>query len=165
MTPVLEVRDLVKQYPGVRAVDGVSFAIAEGVCFGLLGPNGAGKTTTFYMTVGLTVPDSGRVILDGEDVTDDGALLVGEPARLVVLGEDQLVHDLQEARGIDGEVREELVGLARVFRAEPVRPRRVLHAGHAADVVDVPLRHLHDEGDLVARAQAILRGVLGADLP
>jgi lipopolysaccharide export system ATP-binding protein len=38
---------------------------------GLLGPNGAGKTTTFYMTVGLTVPDAGRVILDGEDVTDD----------------------------------------------------------------------------------------------
>src|SRR4030095_3222759 len=38
---------------------------------GLLGPNGAGKTTTFYMTVGLTVPDSGRVVLDGEDVTDD----------------------------------------------------------------------------------------------
>jgi lipopolysaccharide export system ATP-binding protein len=37
----------------------------------LLGPNGAGKTTTFYMTVGLTPPDSGRVLLDGEDVTDD----------------------------------------------------------------------------------------------
>ena len=45
MTPVLEVKDLVKHYPGVRAVDGISFAIAEGVCFGLLGPNGAGKTT------------------------------------------------------------------------------------------------------------------------
>ncbi|MGH8459635.1 MAG: ATP-binding cassette domain-containing protein, partial [Nevskiales bacterium] len=42
----LEVRNLVKKYPAVTAVDGVSFAVAEGSCFGLLGPNGAGKTTT-----------------------------------------------------------------------------------------------------------------------
>jgi lipopolysaccharide export system ATP-binding protein len=45
--------------------------VNAGEVVGLLGPNGAGKTTTFYMTVGLTVPDSGRVFLDGEDVTDD----------------------------------------------------------------------------------------------
>ena len=66
MTPVLEVRDLVKQYPGVRAVDGVSFAIAEGVCFGLLGPNGAGKTTTVEMMEGVTKPTSGEVLYRGE---------------------------------------------------------------------------------------------------
>ena len=50
---------------------GVSLDVASGEIVGLLGPNGAGKTTTFYMTVGLTAPDSGRVVLDGEDVTDD----------------------------------------------------------------------------------------------
>ena len=44
---------------------------SSGEVVGLLGPNGAGKTTTFYMTVGLTSPDRGRVFLDGEDVTDD----------------------------------------------------------------------------------------------
>lgn len=66
MAPVLEVRDLVKQYPGVRAVDGVSFAIAEGVCFGLLGPNGAGKTTTVEMMEGVTKPTSGEVLYRGE---------------------------------------------------------------------------------------------------
>jgi lipopolysaccharide export system ATP-binding protein len=49
----------------------VSIEVAAGEIVGLLGPNGAGKTTTFYMTVGLTAPDSGRVILDGEDVTDN----------------------------------------------------------------------------------------------
>ncbi len=66
MRPVIQVRDLVKQYPAVRAVDGVSFDIAEGVCFGLLGPNGAGKTTTVEIIEGVTVPTSGRVLYRGE---------------------------------------------------------------------------------------------------
>jgi ABC-2 type transport system ATP-binding protein len=66
MPAVLEVRDLVKQYPGVRAVDGVSFAIREGQCFGLLGPNGAGKTTTVEMMEGVTPPTSGEVLYRGE---------------------------------------------------------------------------------------------------
>ena len=66
MTAVLEVRDLVKQYPAVRAVDGVSFAIHEGRCFGLLGPNGAGKTTTVEIMEGVTSPTSGVVLYRGE---------------------------------------------------------------------------------------------------
>ena len=66
MQPVLEVRELVKQYPGVRAVDGVSFSIAEGQCFGLLGPNGAGKTTTVEMMEGILEPTSGEVLYRGE---------------------------------------------------------------------------------------------------
>ena len=66
MQPVLEVRDLVKEYPGVRAVDGVSFTIEPGQCFGLLGPNGAGKTTTVEMMEGVTVPTSGEVLYGGE---------------------------------------------------------------------------------------------------
>jgi ABC-2 type transport system ATP-binding protein len=66
MKPLLEVRDLVKQYPAVRAVDGVSFAIATGTCFGLLGPNGAGKTTTVEIMEGVTEPTSGKVLYDGE---------------------------------------------------------------------------------------------------
>jgi ABC-2 type transport system ATP-binding protein len=66
MPVVLEVRELVKQYPGVRAVDGVSFAIDEGQCFGLLGPNGAGKTTTVEMMEGVTPPTSGDVLYRGE---------------------------------------------------------------------------------------------------
>lgn len=66
MTPLMEVRDLVKEYPGMRAVDGVSFRIGEGVCFGLLGPNGAGKTTTVEIMEGITKPDAGRVLYRGE---------------------------------------------------------------------------------------------------
>ena len=63
--------ELTKSYGGRTVVRGVNLALASGEIVGLLGPNGAGKTTTFYMTVGLTAPDSGRVELDGTDVTDD----------------------------------------------------------------------------------------------
>src|SRR3954454_23367272 len=67
----LTTRDLTKSYGGRTVVRGVGLAIASGEVIGLLGPNGAGKTTTFSMVVGLTAPDSGRVLLDGIDVTDD----------------------------------------------------------------------------------------------
>ena len=67
----LRTRDLTKSYSGRTVVKGVSLEIASGEVVGLLGPNGAGKTTTFSMVVGLTAPDSGRVLLDGADVTDD----------------------------------------------------------------------------------------------
>ena len=67
----LRTHDLTKSYGGRTVVRGVNLEVASGEIVGLLGPNGAGKTTTFYMTVGLTAPDSGRVELDGHDVTDD----------------------------------------------------------------------------------------------
>jgi ABC-type lipopolysaccharide export system ATPase subunit len=67
----LRTHALTKSYGGRTVVRGVSIEVASGEIVGLLGPNGAGKTTTFYMTVGLTAPDSGRVELDGEDVTGD----------------------------------------------------------------------------------------------
>jgi lipopolysaccharide export system ATP-binding protein len=67
----LRTEALTKSYGGRTVVRGVSLEVASGEVVGLLGPNGAGKTTTFYMVVGLTAPDSGRVILDGQDVTHD----------------------------------------------------------------------------------------------
>ena len=67
----LRTHDLTKKYGGRTVVRGVSLNVTSGEIVGLLGPNGAGKTTTFYMTVGLTAPDSGRVTLDAADVTDD----------------------------------------------------------------------------------------------
>ncbi len=66
MQTALEARHLVKQYPGVLAVDDLSFAVPEGSCFGLLGPNGAGKTTTVEIIEGVTTATSGEVYYFGE---------------------------------------------------------------------------------------------------
>jgi ABC-2 type transport system ATP-binding protein len=63
---ILEVHELVKQYPSTTAVAGVSFSVPEGVCFGLLGPNGAGKTTTIEIMEGILPPTSGEVRYRGE---------------------------------------------------------------------------------------------------
>jgi ABC-2 type transport system ATP-binding protein len=68
MPTILEVRDLVKRYPGVTAVDGIHFAVQAGECFGLLGPNGAGKTTTVEIMEGITPPSSGEVLYLGKPV-------------------------------------------------------------------------------------------------
>jgi ABC-2 type transport system ATP-binding protein len=65
MTALLEARDLRKQFARVCAVDGVSFAVDEGRCFGLLGPNGAGKSTTIEMLEGLLRPSGGQVLFRG----------------------------------------------------------------------------------------------------
>jgi lipopolysaccharide export system ATP-binding protein len=66
----LQAVELGKSYRGRKVVDHVELEIGQGEVVGLLGPNGAGKTTTFYILVGLTRPDSGRVLLNGEEITD-----------------------------------------------------------------------------------------------
>jgi lipopolysaccharide export system ATP-binding protein len=66
----LQAVELNKSYQGRKVVDDVELEIGQGEVVGLLGPNGAGKTTTFYILVGLARPDSGRVLLNGEEITD-----------------------------------------------------------------------------------------------
>jgi len=66
----LQAVELHKSYRGRKVVDDVELEIGQGEVVGLLGPNGAGKTTTFYILVGLARPDSGRVLLNGEEITD-----------------------------------------------------------------------------------------------
>ena len=67
----LETIEISKSYGGRRVVDDVSVHVGRGEIVGLLGPNGAGKTTSFYMVVGLISPDSGQVLLDGKDLTNE----------------------------------------------------------------------------------------------
>jgi lipopolysaccharide export system ATP-binding protein len=66
----LQASEISKTYQRRRVVQDLSVSIERGEVVGLLGPNGAGKTTSFYMIVGLVTPDSGQVLLDGEDITD-----------------------------------------------------------------------------------------------
>ncbi len=68
MAPILEVKNLVKHFQQVKAVNGVSFSIERGTCLGLLGPNGAGKTTTVEMLEGVSSPDSGEIRYRGKPV-------------------------------------------------------------------------------------------------
>jgi lipopolysaccharide export system ATP-binding protein len=67
---LLEAHGLVKMYRKRKVVNDVALHLKQGEIVGLLGPNGAGKTTTFYMIVGLIPPLSGRILLDGEDITE-----------------------------------------------------------------------------------------------
>lgn len=77
MQPILAVKNLVKQYRDVFAVNDVSFAIEAGQCFGLLGPNGAGKTTTIEIMEGIIKPTSGQVLYQGQPVTSAIAQQIG----------------------------------------------------------------------------------------
>jgi lipopolysaccharide export system ATP-binding protein len=65
----LSTQEICKSYRGRRVVNGVSLHVDQGEVVGLLGPNGAGKTTSFYIVVGLTPPDDGRVLMDADDIT------------------------------------------------------------------------------------------------
>ena len=69
--PLIAARNLVKHYPKVKAVDGVSFEVAEGICFGLLGPNGAGKSTTIEMLEGISAPTGGQILFRGAPLSPD----------------------------------------------------------------------------------------------
>lgn len=69
LTPLLEIRDITKTYGGLVAVNRASFSVNAGSITALIGPNGAGKTTAFDIISGVAVPDSGRIIFDGRDIT------------------------------------------------------------------------------------------------
>src|SRR5437868_12420928 len=110
----LRTHELTKSYSGRTVVRGVNLEVASGEIVGLLGPNGAGKTTTFYMTVGLTAPDSGRVELDGRDVTSDPmyvrarkgiGYLPQEPSIFRGLTVEQNIMAILETMPLDGTAR------------------------------------------------------------
>jgi ABC-2 type transport system ATP-binding protein len=85
--------DLVKDYPGVRAVDGISFEVREGQCFGLLGPNGAGKTTTLEMLEGISTPTSGRILYRGRPPDRDSREEIGIQFQSTALQDFQTVGE------------------------------------------------------------------------
>src|SRR5258708_4271110 len=69
---MIEIRNLTKRYGDFTAVDDISLDVARGEIFGVLGPNGAGKTSTIRILVGLSLPSSGSVRVNGLDVTKEG---------------------------------------------------------------------------------------------
>ncbi len=113
-TPVLEVVELHKHFDGLRAVDGVSFAVAEGEIFGIIGPNGAGKTALINAISGFYAATSGAIRLLGRDITGSALYQVGR------LG---VARSFQNIR-----VFKRMTVLENVMAAEPFHNRRPLSA-------------------------------------
>ena len=93
MVPLLEVRNLVKEYPEVRAVDGICFDVRKGSCFGLLGPNGAGKTTTLEILEGVTAPDGGDILFRGRPRDNAYREVIGIQFQSTALQDFQTVEE------------------------------------------------------------------------
>jgi lipopolysaccharide export system ATP-binding protein len=123
--------EIAKSYRGRRVVDDVSLRVEPGEIVGLLGPNGAGKTTSFYMVVGLISPDSGRVLLNGKDVTSVpmyqranlGVSYLPQEASVFrkLTVEDNLMAILQTRRMTGRERREKMNHLIEDMGLETVR--------------------------------------------
>ena len=127
----LRTDNLIKRYRSRTVVNHVSVEINQGEIVGLLGPNGAGKTTTFYMTVGLVVPNEGRIILDDVDITDYpvykrarlgiGYLAQEDSVFRKMTVEDNLRTVLEMTPQSREEQAESLERLSKEFRLEKVR--------------------------------------------
>jgi len=128
----LEARGLRKVYAGRTVLRDVHFQISPGEAVGLLGPNGAGKTTSFYMVTGLVAVDGGRVILDGQDVTE---LPMHRRARL---GIGYLPQEASIFRGLS--VAQNIQAVLEVRVADKVQRRRRL----AELLTEFGLTHLAD---------------------
>ena len=128
---VFSAENLVKFYGQRQVVKSVSIHVDQGEIVGLLGPNGAGKTTTFYMMVGFIQPTSGKVILDGQEVTSDAmyrraqkgiGYLPQEPSVFRKLSVEDNIMAVLEMIGLSKEERhEKLESLISEFRLDKVR--------------------------------------------
>lgn len=127
----LRTEDLVKKYKSRTVVNHVSINVSQGEIVGLLGPNGAGKTTTFYMTVGLVVPNNGRIYLDDEDITREpiykrahrgiSYLAQEESVFRKMSVEDNILSVLEMTKLTKAEQHEKLESLIAEFGLEKVR--------------------------------------------
>lgn len=106
---MIEVENLIKDYDGMRAVDGLSFSVAPGEVLGLVGPNGAGKTTTLRCLVGILPPTEGRIALGGHDLEEDpvaakglAAFITDEPRLFDYLTVEEHLRFVSRLYRVDG---------------------------------------------------------------
>lgn len=155
--PLLEMRGIVKTFPGVRALDGVSFSLRAAEVHALVGENGAGKSTLMKILAGALHADAGEILLDGQTVTIDGPRAAERLGIGMIYQEFNLVPDL-------GAVENIVLGLEPVRgfmldgREARVRAARVLEELGITIPLDVAARRLPvAQQQMVEIAKALLR--------
>ncbi|HLE60824.1 MAG TPA: ABC transporter ATP-binding protein [Thermoanaerobaculaceae bacterium] len=164
--PLLAVEELSKTFGGLRAVIGVSFAVAEGEILGLIGPNGSGKTTVLDMISGALRPDGGRVRLAGRDLT---ALPASTHTHLGIARTFQLVRPLPNLSTLDNVLVARLYGRDRpghaAAREESLRLLELIGLRPKAHVPATGLTLTERKRLEIARALATHPKVLLLDEP
>jgi len=149
--PVLQVHGATKRFAGIVALDDASIEVGEAERVGLIGPNGAGKTTFFNCMLGVLAMDSGRVELDGKDITDlpvyrRARLGVGRTFQRIELFPDSTVRDhlfvAERVRRGSGRLWKDVIGLGRPKAEEISRCDEVLELLQLAHLADEPIERL-----------------------
>jgi branched-chain amino acid transport system ATP-binding protein len=166
VTTVLEATDIRKTFSGIVALDDVTLAVDAGERVGLIGPNGAGKTTLFNCVLGVLRPDTGRVRLQGEDVSRlpvhaRARRGIGRTFQRVELFTESTVREhlliAERVRRGDGHLWKDLVGLGRPRQEEVERCDEVLDLLGLRDLADEPIEHLSlGKGRLVEVGRALM---------
>jgi ABC-2 type transport system ATP-binding protein len=145
MEPMIEVRGLAKSFKDVHAVQGVSFDVAQGECFGLLGPNGAGKSTTIKMLITMLPPDSGEAKVNGFSLRT-------QPTHI-----RESIGYVPQSLSVDGTLtgRENLIFFGKLYGMGNAQLRervpRILEMLDLADAADRPVAHY--SGGMVRRLE------------
>lgn len=128
MKSIMRIENLKKNYGNVKAVDGISFSIPEGICFGLLGPNGAGKTTTIEMMEGILSPSTGKVYFRDREIDNHFKHKVGIQFQNTALPEFITVKETLE--------------LFRAFYPNPRTLDEIIEICSLSDIIDRDNRKL-----------------------
>jgi branched-chain amino acid transport system ATP-binding protein len=166
VTPVLEATDVRKAFSGILALDDVTLSVDAGERVGLIGPNGAGKTTFFNCVLGMLRPDSGRVQLQGQDVSrlpvhERSQRGIGRTFQRIELFTESTVREhlliAERTRRGDGRLWKDLLGLGRPRPDEIERCDEVLDLLGLSDVAEEPIEHLSlGKGRLVEVGRALM---------
>jgi ribose transport system ATP-binding protein len=155
VTPVLEVRGLVKDYPGVRALAGVDFDVLPGEVHCLVGPNGAGKSTLIKCVSGAEVPTEGEILIDGEPAETGKPSAALRNGIATIYQERDLVEDLTVAQSVflgHEPRRYGFLDLARMRRETTAILRRLNHEGISPRAYVRDLRPAGQQVVSIARA-------------
>jgi len=166
VSEILRAIDVRKSFMGIVALDGVSLAVGAGERVGLIGPNGAGKTTFFNCVLGVLKPQSGKVVLDGDDITRQPVHRtarkgIGRTFQRIELFPESTVREhlliAERTRLGDGRLWKDLLGRGRPRADEVARCDEVLDLLGIGDLADEPVESLTlGKGRLVEVGRALM---------